>query len=218
MIAKRQRASRCGGCQGCTDDVSILISYGSGMTPEEKAGRGLGPTGETVRERIKEIRGRMPLTELSEKLTALGRPIPVIGLRRIESGDRRVDVDDLVALAQALGVSPITFMTPNAQTDDEAVTVTGVGHEITARHLWRWLRAERPLPGENDLTGLRLLEFAEAALPIWRAVQYGEGVLELMKLNELESKLSDGGPDAEDAKRQIDLLAKKFGLGQHGDD
>jgi transcriptional regulator with XRE-family HTH domain len=43
----------------------------------------------------------------------IGRPIPELGLRRIESGDRRVDVDDLMALAAALDVSPATLLMPD---------------------------------------------------------------------------------------------------------
>ena len=42
---------------------------------------------------------------LSRRLDELGQPIRDTGITRIETGDRRVDVDDLVALAQALGVT-----------------------------------------------------------------------------------------------------------------
>jgi hypothetical protein len=51
-------------------------------------------------------------TKLASILEEMGRPIPELGLRRIESGDRRVDVDDLMALAMALGVSPVTLLMP----------------------------------------------------------------------------------------------------------
>jgi transcriptional regulator with XRE-family HTH domain len=44
--------------------------------------------------------------ELSERLAALGRPILPSGLSKIEQGTRRVDVDDLVALADALETVP----------------------------------------------------------------------------------------------------------------
>ena len=48
----------------------------------------------------------MSLQELSDRLTQVGRPILPSGLSKIESGDRRVDVDDLVGIAAALGVMP----------------------------------------------------------------------------------------------------------------
>ena len=63
----------------------------------------LGPTGETLQANVIALRERQNLTyaQLSRKLKAAGRAIPELGLRRIEGGDRRVDVDDLMALAAA---------------------------------------------------------------------------------------------------------------------
>lgn len=113
---------------------------GSGVG-QSKPGRELGPTGETVRHNIRRLRtdARMPLTELSADLGEAGRPIPVLGVRRIEDGTRRVDVDDLVAIAAALGVSPITLLMPVADAD-ETVTATTVG-ELSAHQLLSWLMA-----------------------------------------------------------------------------
>lgn len=115
-----------------------------------KPGRELGPTGETVRHNIRRLRtdARMPLTELSADLGEAGRPIPVLGVRRIEDGTRRVDVDDLVAIAAALGVSPITLLMPVADAD-ETVTATTVG-ELSAHQLFSWLRGAAPLPSQRE--------------------------------------------------------------------
>jgi transcriptional regulator with XRE-family HTH domain len=44
--------------------------------------------------------------EMSARLVDLGRPIPANSLSRIEIGQRRVDLDDLGAIAQALGTEP----------------------------------------------------------------------------------------------------------------
>lgn len=44
--------------------------------------------------------------ELAERVTVVGRPMSSSLISKIESGARRVDVDDLVALAAALEVSP----------------------------------------------------------------------------------------------------------------
>lgn len=44
-------------------------------------------------------------TKLSAQLAGLGQPIPVLGLRRIEECKRRVDPDEVAALATVLGVS-----------------------------------------------------------------------------------------------------------------
>jgi transcriptional regulator with XRE-family HTH domain len=66
----------------------------------------LGPVGHALRERIAAGRKAHRLTykELSDRITATGRHIPVLGLSRIEAGERRVDADDLVAIAAALAV------------------------------------------------------------------------------------------------------------------
>lgn len=72
----------------------------------------LGPTGEAVRANIKKIREEQNLSyaELSRRLAQVSRPMRVQGLRRIEAGERRVDVDDLVALSAALGVVPADLL------------------------------------------------------------------------------------------------------------
>ena len=52
-------------------------------------------------------REQLSLQDLSDRLeSAVGRPILPSGISKIEQGDRRVDVDDLVALADALGTAP----------------------------------------------------------------------------------------------------------------
>lgn len=74
----------------------------------------VGPVGLRVAENLKRLRGRVPVRELSARLEALGRPILPSGITKIEQGSRRVDVDDLVALAQALEVSPMRLLLPAA--------------------------------------------------------------------------------------------------------
>lgn len=74
---------------------------------------------------IKRIREGQRLTyvELVERLASIGRPIPILGLRRIERGERRVDLDDLLALAKALRVNPVDLMVPADLADEEPYSV-----------------------------------------------------------------------------------------------
>jgi transcriptional regulator with XRE-family HTH domain len=76
----------------------------------------LGDIGHLVRANIRRLRQdrRFTYVELSERLKQVGRPIPVLGLRRIEHGERRVDVDDLGALSMAFGVTPMQLLEPPA--------------------------------------------------------------------------------------------------------
>ncbi|MEO3842755.1 helix-turn-helix transcriptional regulator [Streptomyces sp. B22F1] len=111
----------------------------------------IGPTGRQTATNIERIRTLLGLSQrqLAERLTNLGRPIPSTALSKIERGDRRCDVDDLVALAAALGVSPATLLLPPVA-DDTTTTVTGAG-EVTTGHAWDWADGIQPLlPREND--------------------------------------------------------------------
>ncbi len=129
----------------------------------------LGATGEHTRARIKALRDhkRMSFAELSRILDKLGRPIPPLGLRRIEGGERRVDVDDLTAIAVALGVSPIALLMPSADQPEDLVTVTGA-EPAHADRLWDWLCALEPLPG----AGTNWAEMRAASWPSWRWQQF----------------------------------------------
>lgn len=50
------------------------------------------------------------MRELSRRLSKLGRPILPSGITKIEQGQRRIDVDDLMALAVALEVTPTRLL------------------------------------------------------------------------------------------------------------
>lgn len=125
----------------------------------------LGQTGEAVRANLQRLRDDKNLgyAQLSRRLEQFGRPIPDLGLRRIESGDRRVDVDDLMALAAVLNVSPASLLMPNlaSVTSADLVGVTGWQKPITATVVWRWLTAAQPL-----VKGM-LGTFVDHALPSW---------------------------------------------------
>jgi len=92
----------------------------------EKQSTPLGPAGGALRENIRRIREAQRLTyvELSDRLSKAGRPIPVLGLRRIERGERRVDVDDLLAIAHVLSAHPVDLLVPAAAADADPYSVT----------------------------------------------------------------------------------------------
>ncbi|MCD9593004.1 MULTISPECIES: helix-turn-helix domain-containing protein [Streptomyces] len=82
----------------------------------------IGPTGlHTARaiERLRLVRG-LTQHQLAARCTALGRPVANTALSRTERARRRCDVDDLVTIATALGVSPTTLLLPlpSASSDD----------------------------------------------------------------------------------------------------
>lgn len=86
-----------------------IQSYNSHMNPTPL---GIGPAGiRTARaiERTRTARG-LAQRQLADRVTALGLPMTITMLSRIERRRRRCDVDDLVALAAALDISPLTLL------------------------------------------------------------------------------------------------------------
>lgn len=111
----------------------------------------LGPTGRTVAENVKRVRDGRSLNyaDLSRKLVQLGRAISPLAVRRIEDGSRRVDVDDLMALAVALGVPPNSLLLPHADPSPET-SGTGVG-AVEFREVWAWANGSAgPIGHEDD--------------------------------------------------------------------
>src|ERR1700756_1854911 len=121
-------------------------------------------TGETVRTNIKRLRKTQGLTlrDLAHRMEQVVRPMGHNTISEIERGARRVDVDDLIALAAALGVSPVTLLMPLPNDADETTDAT-VG-EVTARRLWRWLTAETPLTAD---TASEVFAFIARSVPDW---------------------------------------------------
>ena len=117
-----------------------------------------GPTADTVAANVKRLREQqnLGLRALAQRLATTGRPLTHTALDKIERGTRRVDVDDLTALAAALDVSPATLLMPDVPVVpgvpklayrpewDAPVDVTGLPESISAHYLWMWLTAQTP--------------------------------------------------------------------------
>lgn len=104
-----------------------------------------GPVAKRVTGNAKRLRERRGLTlnQLSARMTEIGRPTLASGLSKIEQGDRRVDVDDLVALAVAFEVNPNVLLMP-AEADETEEYVTEDVKESTGR-MWSWVAGDEPL-------------------------------------------------------------------------
>lgn len=102
-------------------------------------GNPIGPTARTVAHNVKKIRQRKGFTleDLSEALEDVGQPISNSALSKLERGIRRVDVDDLTALAAVLGVAPNDLLAP--EREDEPV-LTGVPEGVSVGEATMWLR------------------------------------------------------------------------------
>lgn len=109
---------------------------------------------DVVAENLRATRKRRGLTvrALSARLGDLGFSLVPSGVTKVETADasarRRIDVDDLAALALALDSSPVALLTPRER-QDVAVTpsVSARGREVGG-----WVRGDEGLPidGEAD--------------------------------------------------------------------
>lgn len=107
----------------------------------------VGPIGHHLIDAVEELRALRGLSyrRLSEELERVGRPIFRLGLSRLAKGDRRVDVDELVALAVVLGVNPSALLFPRHVQADDVVRLTSTV-EQRASVVWGWADGKLPLP------------------------------------------------------------------------
>ena len=110
-------------------------------------GRTHGAARRGQREALRKARG-LDLADVAAQLTKLGQSIGLTGVSKIELGTRRVDVDDLVALAAVFRVSPSRLLLP-ATASDEPVQVTP-NVTTTERAAWLWAAGELPLGPSGD--------------------------------------------------------------------
>ncbi|MFV2195294.1 helix-turn-helix domain-containing protein [Nocardiopsis sp. LOL_012] len=137
---------------------------------DDKPGRRpnqMGPTGRQVAANVKRLRHRRGLTvrETARRLTEEHQRRWTPGaVTDVESGKRRVDADDLVALALVLDVTPNTLLlAPTAVGDME---ITGTSPQPAA-HVWRWADGQWPLTWSTDPEELRrqLMDYNLTARP-----------------------------------------------------
>lgn len=109
--------------------------------------RRTGPVGERVAENIRRLRRQAEMTtyQLAGRLTELGVPMDQSSVTRVERVQRGVSVDELVAFAVALGVSPNALLLPEpfAAADGQyGVTPTTTAE---AASMWEWATGEQQL-------------------------------------------------------------------------
>ena len=107
----------------------------------------VGVIGGRVAGNLRGTRREVSTYELERRLRDIGWPIASSGITRIESGERRVSVDDVVALAVVLGVTPNQLMFP-AMASRPGVTygVPLVGTVVAQdTDIWAWATGDSPL-------------------------------------------------------------------------
>lgn len=135
---------------------------------EAEQSKGWGPTTRHAAAnvlRLRKARG-LSTTRLAAALKQSGHPIPATGITRIEKGERRIDVDDLVALATVLEVSPTALLLPTLGDGSEPCQLTD-SVSVPAAAAWEWADGQAPLRrSEEDPQG-NLLRFRLDSRPAW---------------------------------------------------
>ncbi len=102
----------------------------------------VGAAGLVLAANIKRARTgrRWSFAELSRLLADAGRPIPELGLRRIELGERRCDYDDLLAIAYVLEICVVDLMV-SKDADAEPYPITAT-RAFTAESVRDWISGQ----------------------------------------------------------------------------
>jgi transcriptional regulator with XRE-family HTH domain len=178
--------------------------------------RPLGPPSKRVAANLRSIRRERDVTTaaLSQRLAAIGHPIADTGITKTEKGDRRVDADDLVAIALALGVTPNTLLMPEVWFLDAPET-----YQLTpavsgnVEQLWQWAQGESPLrlpvPDlPSPLDGHGAMDFVIRSRPYLAAARApgGEpGVPELRDLSVAVTRALKAGAKPTDVRRVAEM-------------
>jgi transcriptional regulator with XRE-family HTH domain len=96
-------------------------------------------------QRVRKAR-QLKQSDVSERLTAAGRPTLPTVVSKIERGERRIDVDDLVAFGRALGVPPILLLYPLGEEEEVEVLA---GQRASTWAAFRWFVGEARFPVDN---------------------------------------------------------------------
>lgn len=166
-----------------------------------------GATAEAVSANVRRLRVdlNLGLRGLSNRLKEVGRPLTHSAVDQIEKGTRRVDVDDLVALAVALEVSPPALLMPNVDSvgPKDRVEMTGTDPSgppvlIPALAVWEWITGQQPIVRSMDL-----LSFGSRAWPKWVRERVERQIREEQQqsIEEFEKAIGfiqPGNPDGDD--------------------
>lgn len=123
----------------------------------------------TVAGNVAEVRDlrRLSVRALADRLAEIGHPILASGISKIENAERKVSVEDLVALALALDVSPVRLLLPAEPGEDEIALTPG--RSATWDRAWRWAVGEQPIeptadPKPTSVRGRGPLRLADARI------------------------------------------------------
>lgn len=133
----------------------------------------LGPAAKAVAQNVRRIRNERGLSirALAARTSDMGHPLPHSALSKIENEQRRVDIEDLLALAVALETSPTSLLLPYEPDPRRSVAIVGTVAAPSSA-AWEWAQGTEPLPApasSYEEGSKRWSYFISVALPWWQA-------------------------------------------------
>ena len=125
---------------------------------------------EVFRARLREVRRLKGWTQqqLADELASIGVRLDASGITRMERGSRGVTLDDVIAIAAALGVSPLHMFIP-LDNDDMVNAAPGISADVL--DVRAWIRGQRPLRDSDD----DRLFYAQTPDRDWDVIALGAG-------------------------------------------
>jgi transcriptional regulator with XRE-family HTH domain len=104
---------------------------------------------EIAAERIRQLRQRhgMSQQQLADRLGTLGSPLDRVAIAKLETGQRRLPLDEALLFALALDVAPASLFLPRDGGNDDVQLAGEV--TVTAAQARRWLAGQEPLDGQD---------------------------------------------------------------------
>lgn len=162
-----------------------------------------GPIGHNLIAALRELleaRG-LSFNRASAALEELGRTLPPLAFSRTMKGERRIDVDELVALAVLLDVNPSALLFPRHVAPNDEIELTPKVHRA-AGPVWGWADGKIPLPGPTQRTLTEMAtDFSRYARPDFIVREPEPALREVFQLAaRLESVQADpdGWPERRD--------------------
>jgi transcriptional regulator with XRE-family HTH domain len=108
----------------------------------------------------------MSLRVMSEALARRGFKMSHSAIGEVERGVRRINIDELTAIAAVFGVSPASLLLPRNMSPEDRVQLSGTP-ETTAKDMVDWVRGDEPLEPEVRADSFLAEGFRRGSLPKW---------------------------------------------------
>jgi transcriptional regulator with XRE-family HTH domain len=157
--------------------------------------------------RIQRDRRGWTQRQLAARLSKLGLVVHQTKIGKWESGERRITLDEALAISVALDVSP-AHMIAGSYSDggrrDPAIALSAATAPVSARQMRMWVRGQQSLWGQDEKR-----YYTEVAHDEWLAMQRAGVIVLLRGVQELVDAWADD--DRESALEVVEALSDELG-------